>query len=65
MLKDSLFTKENLDDFSINDTGITFHYNYGFAHAFQALQPDGEYLFSFKEMTPYIKKAGAFGQFAK
>jgi hypothetical protein len=62
---DVKFTTENLWAFTVSNKGITFHYDYGFPHAFQALQPDGEYFFSWKELKPYIKQNGLFGRFIK
>jgi len=43
LFKDADFKAENLEEFSIDDKGITFHYDYGFPHVIQALQPDGKY----------------------
>ncbi len=44
-----------LDQFSVSDKGITFHHDYDFAHVIQALQPDGEFYFSWAKLKPYIK----------
>jgi hypothetical protein len=57
------FTVENLDDFSVNDKGLTFLYDAGFPHVSRALQPDGRYFFSFAELRPYIKRNGPLGIF--
>jgi hypothetical protein len=66
-LKDQLeqltFTVENLDEFSVNDKGLTFLYDAGFPHVIQALQPDGRYFFSYAELRPYIKRNGPLGVF--
>ncbi len=59
------YTSKDLDDFSISDEGITLRYNYDFPHVALALQPLGEYLFTWKELKPFIKKGSVFGQFAK
>jgi hypothetical protein len=59
------FTTENLWVFTVSDKGITFHYDYGFPHVAQALQPDGDYFFSWSKLKPFIKKSGLFGQFVK
>jgi hypothetical protein len=47
-----------LDQFTVSDTGITFHYDYGFAHVIQALQPTGEFFFTWAQLKPYIKAGG-------
>ncbi len=57
------FTTENLWAFTVSDQGLTFHYDYGFPHVSQALQPDGEYFFSWAELKPFIKKDGLFAKF--
>lgn len=65
LLKDLKFTTSNLDEFSISDKGITFLYDAGFPHAVQALQPVGEYFFSFAELKSYIKRDGPLGMFVR
>lgn len=64
-LGDAKFTTDNLWAFTVSDNGLTFHYDYGFPHVAKALQPDGEYSFTWTELKPYIKKTGLFGQFVK
>jgi hypothetical protein len=65
MVRDQLgelkFDVNNLDEFSVNDQGVTFLYDAGFPHAIRALQPDGEYFFSYAELRPYIKRNGPLG----
>jgi hypothetical protein len=65
LLKDLKFEASNLDEFSISDKGITFLYDAGFPHAVQALQPVGEYFFSFAELKSYIKRDGPLGVFVR
>jgi hypothetical protein len=57
------FTLENLDNFSLGLTGITFLYDAGYPHAIQAFEPVGRYFFSYSELKPYIKPDGPLGQF--
>ncbi len=59
------FTAENLWAFTVSDKGIIFHYDYGFPHVAQALQPDGEYFYKWSELKPFIKQDGLFGVFVK
>ena len=65
MVKDQLnelkFEVKNLDEFSVSDKGVTFLYDAGFPHASRALQPAGEYFFSYAELLPYIKRNGPLG----
>lgn len=51
------FTSENVEDFTVGGRGITFHYDYGFPHVIQALQPPGEFLLPWSELRNYIKES--------
>ena len=57
------FTRQNLDEFSISDKGVTFLYDAEFPHVIQAIAPDGSYFFSYAELRPYIKGNGPLGIF--
>ncbi len=57
------FTIENLDEFSIGATGVSFLYDAGYPHAIQAFAPVGKYFFSYAELKPFIKRDGLLGQF--
>jgi hypothetical protein len=65
LLKDLKFKASDLDEFSISDKGVTFLYDAGFPHVSQALQPVGQYFFSFAELKPYIKRDGPLGMFVR
>lgn len=57
------FKVQDLNDFSVNDKGVTFLYHAGFPHVIRALEPDGRYFFSFAELRPHIKSSGPLGVF--
>lgn len=59
------FKTENLADFTIEEEGITFTYDYGFPHVIQALQPEGRFFFKWADLKSHIKPAGLFGQFVR
>jgi hypothetical protein len=59
------FKAENLWAFTVGDKGITFRYNYEFPHVALALEPSGDYFYTWKQLKPYIKTDGLFAQFAK
>lgn len=63
--KDAKFGVAELSEFTISDKGVTFMYDYGFPHVVLALQPDGQYLFSWNELKPFIKRDGLLGQFIR
>lgn len=44
----------DLKGISVSDEGITFKYDYNFSRVIRALQPTGTFLFTFKEIKPYI-----------
>lgn len=57
------FGIENLNDFEVSTGGLVFLYDAGFPHVIQALEPDGRYRFSYKELKPYLKPDGLLWQF--
>jgi hypothetical protein len=59
------FETENLNDFEVKNDGLVFLYDAGFPHAIEALQPDGRYHFSYKELKPYLKPDGPLWQFVR
>ena len=62
-LKQHTFRLKHLNDFGVDDRGVTFRYNYGFPHVSRALEPEGRYFFSYDQLKPFIRKDGALGQF--
>ena len=65
MVKEQLsglkFVVKNLDEFAVSDKGVTFLYDARFPHAIRALQPTGEYFFSYTELRPHIRRNGPLG----
>jgi hypothetical protein len=57
------FEVKNLNDFSVRRNGITFLYDAGFPHVIEALQPDGEYMFTYDQLKPFIKPNSRLWQF--
>lgn len=57
------FEVENLDDFEVAKDGLVFLYDAGFPHVIQALQPDGRYSFTYKELKPFLKPGSLLWQF--
>lgn len=65
MLKNNNNSVNTLDEFSVSDEGVTFHFDYGFPHIIQALEPDGDYFFKWAELKPFIKQGGLLAQFVR
>lgn len=59
------FYKLSLKEFAISDEGITFYHDYGFPHVAKALQPDGEFKYSWTEIKPFLKPAGLLSRMAR
>lgn len=59
------FDLENLNEFSVNDKGITFLYDAGLPHAIKAFEPVGRYFFSYAELKPYLNTAGPLARFVQ
>jgi hypothetical protein len=49
------FRTTELNAFQVTEKGVTFYYDYGFPHVISALEPDGEYHLSWKEIRPFVK----------
>lgn len=63
--KNARITVRNLEEFSINDKGVTFLYDYEFPHIVLALQPDGKYFYSWAQLKPYIKRGSLLQKFVR
>ncbi len=59
------FTTEELKSFTVGKKGITFRYPYTFGRTSIVFEPNADYFFSWKELKPFIKKSGLFGQFVR
>lgn len=54
-----------IDEFSVDDKGVTFIFNYDFIHARKVFQPEGRYFFTWTELKPYIKRGGLLEKFIR
>ena len=52
-------------DFTIGDKGVTFLYDYNYAHVVQALEPTGEFFLSYPELKPFIRPEGLLARFVR
>ncbi len=66
LFKDSAeYQKVSLNEFSVDENGITFRHDYGFPHVVQALQPNGEFFFTWAQLKPYIKAGSLLSRVAR
>jgi hypothetical protein len=56
---------KDLDGFSLRGTGVTFMYDYNFAHVVQALEPSGEFYVSYTDLKPFIRPDGLLARFVR
>jgi hypothetical protein len=64
-VQDLRFTTDKLNEFSLNDKGVTFFYDANFPHVIQALEPEGRYFFGYSELKPFIKNGTILEQFIR
>ncbi len=50
-----LFTRENLEQLGMRRSGIMFHYDFEFAHAVEALEPNGELFFYWEDINEFLR----------
>jgi hypothetical protein len=65
LFRETSFTPKDLSEFSVGDKGVTFRYDYAFVHALLALQPEGRYFFTWRELKPFIKRGGLLAKFVR
>jgi hypothetical protein len=63
-LKNARFKVENLDNYRIDDRGITFLYEFDFPHVILAAEPSEEYFLSFQELKPFMDEKGLLAPLA-
>jgi hypothetical protein len=59
------FQIKDLDGFSVDGSGVTFTYEYGFPHVIKALEPEGAFTYSWNRLQPYIKSSGLLARLAR
>ena len=62
---DKTFTIEDLNGFSVSAKGVTFHYDWGFAHVAQALEPDSEFTYSWERIKSFLNPGGLLASLAR
>ena len=63
MFGGSGFGVGDLNHFLLDESGISFIYDFGFPHAMQALVPEGRYYFGYSSLKRFIKKGGVLDNF--
>lgn len=65
LFRETNFTVEDFRDFAVDAKGVTIYYDYGFPHVLEALQPAGEYHFTWAEIKPFIRVDGLLARFVR
>ena len=60
-----IFIAEDLDEFQINEKGITFFYHAGFSHTRQWAEPEGRYFFKYSDLKNFLKPGTVVSQFVE
>ncbi len=55
------FTEDVLEDFHLTEGGVVFHYDFGFPHAAQALEPREDFPVSWERMQSFLDPEGSLG----
>ncbi|MCB1023465.1 MAG: hypothetical protein KDB79_03690 [Acidobacteria bacterium] len=62
-IKSSGLMVNKLEEFSVSDAGVVFTHDYGFPHVVKALEPSGQYIFSWADLRGYIRPDGLLAKF--
>jgi hypothetical protein len=65
LFSETNFTEKDFDQFSVTAKGVTFYYDYGFPHVLEALQPSGEYHYSWAQIKPFVRTDGLLARFVR
>lgn len=56
-------TVDDLNNFSLDEYGITFIHDFGFPHVIKALEPEGQYYFEYSSLKQFIKENSILEKF--
>ena len=59
------FKAVNLEGYAVSKEGVAFSYSYGFPHVIQALEPSGQFMYTWEQIKPYIKRGGLLARLAR
>ena len=65
LFSETNFTAEDFRDFAVDANGVTFFYDYGFPHVLEALQPAGEFHFTWATLKPFVRTDGLLARFVR
>lgn len=59
------FKAGNLDGFLVSADGVMFEYSYGFPRVIRAIEPAGQFSYTWEQIKPYIKRGGLLARVAR
>ena len=65
LFSETNFTANDFKEFSVGLEGVTIYYDYGFPHVLEALQPAGEYHFTWTELKQFVRTDGLLARFVR
>lgn len=60
-----VFSPLQLDNFEVSEKGITFVYNYEFAHIVRNYEPAGRFFLSYAQLKPFVRRGGLLEKLIK
>ncbi len=63
LIKTYRYSPSKIEEFSVDEAGVIFYFDYGFPHAVKALEPNSKYLFSWADLNAFIKRDGLLKKF--
>lgn len=64
-LNNAHFTMKEIDSFCVGGDGITFYYEFGFAHISRCYEPEGFFFFPYGQLQKYLRADGPLGHYIK
>ena len=65
LFEGKIFSETDLEGFSVDGKGVTFHFEFGFPHVIQAAEPSGYYFYRWDQIKKYLKPGGLLTPLAR
>ena len=59
------FEESDLEGFSVDGKGVTFHFDFGFPHVIKAAEPSGYYFYRWDQIKKFLKPGGLLTPLAR
>lgn len=65
LFEGKMFSETDLEGFSVDGKGVTFHFEFGFPHAIQAAEPSGYYFYRWDQIKKFLNPGGLLTPLAR